>query len=301
MVWRVLVVSLIVVVGAAYLEFVVDFRTPHSRLRTRAALVTNNHPEPARLAATIAALKVRYGADADIRQLPMHLVVARNGNFVTSLPIPSVFDGASGMTQVLDDRTGVLNTFPFAISPYQQLDSAAPSLVPMIQMRVGRVFDGGSPDFDANDFAIRGCRTVPAADLGLRLSARILSLGGSSLCTTVSKHLPFHSMLVGVAVANGGTWIRPFARSACRILANAWLANTRQAGAALQPDYLECLLVDRPDNQPFGAGVSAFAYEVRQDGTLAAFAPDPTVLRESPLPINPNIPTFRQRMEARGH
>lgn len=299
--WRVLVVSLIAVVGAAYLEFVVDFRTPHTRLRTRAALVTNNHPEPARLATTMAALKVRYGADADIRQLPMHLVVERNGKFVASQPTPSVFDGASGMTQVLDDRDGVLRTFPFAISPYQQFDSAAPYLVPLIKMRVGRVFDGGSPDFDESDFAIQGCRTVSAADLGLRLSARIFSLGSSSLCTSVWKHLPFRTMLVGVAVADGGTWVRPFARSACRILANAWLANTRQAGAAQQPDYLECLLVDRPDNQPFGAGVAAFAYEVRQDGTLAAFVPDPTVLRESPLPINPNIPTFRQRMEARDH
>ena len=296
MAWRVLLGSLAVVFAAVYLEFVADFRTPRSSLATRAALVTNNHPEPDRLATSIAALKVKYGTDADVRQAAMNLIVTRNGKFLGSAPVPSVFHEASGMTQVVDDQAGVTSTFPFDISPYGQPDGVPPNLVPFVKMRVGRVFAGGSPEFDTEDFAIEGCRNVSPSALGLSLTARLLSLGNSELCTSVWKHPPFHRMLVGIAVANGGRWIRPFARGACRILANAWLANARQA--AQQPDYLECLLVDRPDNQPFGAGVSAFAYEIRKDGSLAAFAPDPTVVREAPLPINPDIPTFRERMEA---
>jgi hypothetical protein len=299
MAWRALLVVVIAICGAVYLEFGVDVRTPYSLLATRAALVTHNHPVPDRLASAIGALKAKYGQDADIRQLPTALVVERNGQFLASQPAPSEFHEALGMTQVVDSQAGVTSTFPFDVSPYEQRDGILPALVPNLKMRVGRIFAGGSPDFDLDDFSIEGCRSVSPSDLGLDLAGRILSLGNSTMCTSVWKHPPFHSMLVGIVVAKGGSWIRPFARGACRILSNAWLANTRQAATAPRPDYLECLLVDRPDNQPFGSGVSAFAYEVRQDGSLAAFAPDPTVLRERPLPVNPNLPTWRQRKEAR--
>jgi hypothetical protein len=296
--WRIMVAALIAACAAIYLEFGADFRTPRSSLATSAALVTHNMPSPERVAGAIAALKAKFGPGADVRQLPTDLVVTRNGQFVASEPIPGVFHEALGMTQVVDDA-GITSTFPFHVGPYEVRNSVLPIVVPMLKMRVGRVFAGGSPEFDLDDFSIEQCRTVPPSELGMGLAARLLRPGNSTVCTSVWKHPPFHRMPVGIVVANGGGWIRPFARGACRILSNAWLATARRATATQQPDYLECLLVDRPDNEPFGSGVSAFAYEVRKNGSLAAFAPDPSVLREAPLRVNPNLPTFRQ-VEAQG-
>ncbi len=276
---------------AVYLEYGADFRTPRSSLPMRGALVTHNKPVTERFAGAVAALKAKYGSDVEVRQTPSYFIVQRNGQYVASQTPPSVFHEALGMTQVRAD--GVIRTFPFHVSPYELHHSILPRVVPMLKMSVGRVFEGDNPDFGLDDFSIEQCRMLSPAELGLGLERRLLRLGNSAICTSVWKRPPVRRMLVGIVVADGGSWVRLFARGACRILSNAWLKSNRRTSAT-QPDYLECLLVDRPDNQPFGSGVSAFAYEVRKDGSLATFWQDPGVLRTAPLPINPNLPTFRR-------
>ena len=59
-----------------------------------------------------------------------------------------------------------------------------------------------------------------------------------------------------------------------------------------QPNYVQCLLVGRPENKPFGSGVSTVAYEVRKDGSLAQFEQRPVVIREQPLLPSASVPRF---------
>ena len=73
--------------------------------------------------------------------------------------------------------------------------------------------------------------------------------------------------LVGAVVADGGPWIRPFIRGACRTLAQAWLEKLSDAEPGRPPAYVQCVLVDRPGvpRQP----ISSLVFEVRRDATLA--------------------------------
>ena len=147
----------------------------------------------------------------------------------------------------------------------------------------------GSLDFDGDDFSIDHCRMVSARELGLTLAGRVLGLGNSTICTVAWKREPSRRMLFGIVAADGGNWIRPFARGACRVLSDAWLASARSVDAE-KPDYLQCLLIDRHENQPFGSGVSTLAYEVRKDGSLARFHSTPRVIEEVSIGPDPSPP-----------
>src|SRR4029079_15650659 len=124
-------------------------------------------------------------------------------------------------------------------------------------------------------------------------AGRLLGLGSSTICTVIWKREPSRRMLFGIVVADGGNWIRPFVRGPCRVLSNAWLANARRTDAE-QPDYLQCLLIDRRENQPFGSGVSTFAYEIREDSSLARFYSTPRVIEEVPLGPDPRVPAYNR-------
>src|SRR5215204_4380316 len=121
-----------------------------------------------------------------------------------------------GVTQIARED-GKVSSFPFHISPYEIRDSIHPALVPMLKMRLALAFER-SVDFDLNDFSISRCRQLSANELGLTTADRLLHLGRSTVCTVTWKRAPSRSMLTGIVVADGGFWIRPFARSACRML-----------------------------------------------------------------------------------
>jgi hypothetical protein len=287
-----------VVCAAIYLEFVADFRTPRSSLAMRGALVTHNKLPPESLAAVTAALKAKFGAAAEVWQGPTGINAKLDGKIVATEPAHTFFHEALGITQVADE-SGAISTFPFHVSPHELRDSIHPALVPALMMRVAPVFPAGSVHFDLSDFSIEHCRMVPAREVGLGFAGRILGLGNSTICTVVWKRAPSRRMLAGIVVADGGRWIRPFVRRACRMLSNAWLASARLVNPEQPPDYLQCLLIDQPENQPFGSGVSTFAYEVRRDGSLAQFQSRPRAIEEAPLAPDPRIPTFQQRIESR--
>jgi hypothetical protein len=284
-----LAAALVVLVGGIVLEFVVDIRTPRSGLAMRSALVTHNKLPPETLAAAAVKLKAKFGEDATVWQGPTGIYVRRDGDILAIEPAKTFFHEALGITQVVD-TVGAIATFPFHVSPYELRDSAYPQLVPSLMMRVAPAFTPGNLDFDAADFSIDHCRSVAPRELRLTLANRILRLSPSTLCTVTWKREPARRMLIGIVAADGGRWIRPFTRSACRVLSNAWLANARKIDAG-QPNYLQCLLVDRRKNQPFGSGVSSFAYEVRKDGSLARFYSTPRGLEEAPLGPDPRVPT----------
>jgi hypothetical protein len=285
----------VVLAGVIYLEFVIDIRTPQSALAMRSALVTHNKLPPETLDAITIKLKAKFGQDATVWQGPTGVYVRRDAEILAIEPAETFFHEALGITQVADDA-GAVATFPFHVSPYQLRDSVHDRLVPALMMRVAPAFTPGNLDFEGDDFSIDHCRMASAPELGLTLAGRLLGLGSSTICTVIWKREPSRRMLFGIVVADGGNWIRPFVRGACRVLSNAWLANARRTDAE-QPDYLQCLLIDRRENQPFGSGVSTFAYEIREDSSLARFYSTPRVIEEVPLGPDPRVPAYR-RVEA---
>jgi hypothetical protein len=163
----------------------------------------------------------------------------------------------------------------------------------MIKMRVGAAFPTDSLDFKNSDFAVEQCGSSSAKELGLSVAVWLLDLRNMKSCTVTWKRTPARRMLVGIAVAEGGRWIRPFVRGACRTLSYAWLDMARKTNSGPQPDYVQCMIVDRPDNSPAGSGISASGYEVRANGALALIRPAPSTVREWPLTPDPRLPTFK--------
>jgi hypothetical protein len=291
-VWLVAAIGILACI-AIYLEFVIDFRTPRSSLAMRGALFTGNKLPPETLAAVTAALKAKYGEAAKVWQGGAGINATLNGKIVATEPVQTFFYEASGITQVAD-KAGAISTFPFSVSPYEVRDSFPSRLVPILKMVVGPVFSAGNLDFDQYDFAIEQCQTRSARELGLGLANWILDLGNSTICTVVWKRAPSRRLLVGVVVSGGGHWVRLFVRSVCRMLSYAWLASAQRANSEQQPDYAQCLLVDDPDNQPFGSGISSIAYEIRKDGSLAVFGSEPRAIIMAPLKPDPRLPTFHR-------
>jgi hypothetical protein len=277
-------------IGAIYLEFAADIRTPRSALAMRGALVTHNKLPPESLAAATAAMKAKFGPATEVWQGPSAINAKLDGEIVATAPARTFFHEALGVTQITGED-GKISTFPFHVSPYELHDSIHPALVPMLKMRLGIAFDSNL-DFDRYDFSINRCRQLSARELGLATADRILHLGRSTICTVVWKRAPSRRMLIGIVVADGGPWIRPFVRSACRMLSKAWLAGAGHAER--QPNYVQCLLIDRPENNPFGSGVATVAYEIRKDGSLARLEQQPQVVYEQPLRPDARLPTFHR-------
>jgi hypothetical protein len=278
---------------AIYLEFVIDFRTPRSSLAMRGALVTSNKVPPETLATVTASLKAKYGEAAKVWQSGAGINATLNGKIVATEPAQTFFFEASGVTQVADE-VGVISTFPFSVSPYEVRDSLPSRLVAMIKIGVGPIFPPGSLDFDQYDFSIEQCQARSARKLGLGLANWILDLNNSTICTVVRKDALSRRLLVGVVVSNGGRWVRLFVRGVCRMLSYAWLASAQRANSEQRPDYAQCILVDDPENEPFGSGISSVAYEIRKDSSLAVFGSEPRVIILAPLMPDPRIPTFHR-------
>lgn len=291
-IWLVAAIGILACI-AVYLEFVIDFRTPRSSLAMRGALVTSNKLSPETLAAVTAALKAKYGEAAKVWQGSAGINASLDGKIVATAPADTYFYEASGITQVAD-KAGAISTFPFNVSPFEARDSFPSRLVPMIKMVVGPVFPAGSLGFGRNDFAIEQCQMHSARELGLGLANLILDLGNSTICTVVWKRAPSRRMLVGIVISRGGIWVRPFVRGVCRMLSYAWLASAQRANSGRRLDYAQCSLVDDPENQPPGSGLTSVAYEVRKDGSLAVFGSEPRAIIMAPLKPDPRLPTFHR-------
>jgi hypothetical protein len=219
--------------GAAYLEFVRDIRTPRS---------------PAVLAGAVRAVHASQ-TERDIAATP------------------SRFMEALGVLLVGADIRR-MSIFPFRIGPGRPPDvEARETLLADVRDRFGSTFRAGVLGFAKDDFAVGTCRNMPASDLGLAGAARLLELSNATTCFVNWRRPPTATMLVGVAIADGGPWIRPFTRGVCTRLARAWIDQTTVTDGARMPNYVGCVLVDRPTRM-VGA-TSNYVYEVRKDGVLA--------------------------------
>jgi hypothetical protein len=275
---------------AIYLEFAIDIRTPRSPLKMQGALATHNGLPAGALAAAATAFKAKFGEATEVWQGPAGINAKLNGRIVATEPAHTVFHEALGITQIADGA-GAISTFPFDVSPYQLLNSMSAVVLPILKMEVEAVAPISNPDFDLKDFSIEHCRMFSNLELA-GFGKWLLNLKGSTVCTIIWKRTS-RRLLIGIAATDGEWWLRPFVRGACRALSRAWLANDRQVNPNQQPDYLQCLIVDRPENNPNGSGVATLAYEIRKDGSLARFEQSPRLLRMQPLKPNKSMPVFR--------
>jgi hypothetical protein len=255
------------IAAASYLEFGLDIRTPRSRDFMAGVVGTNVRIPPARYNAVAAAMKAKYGPDARTWVSAHGTTTRLYGHVVASEELPFRFFEAVGLTLV-GKTPGTVSTFPFRISPERLPRRVEENfLATTISVRFQRVLKPRVLDFRNNDYLIAPCWNFSAAELNLPVASRLLSLGRTTLCMVMWKHVPITRMLVGVTIADGGAWIRPFARGACRVLAYAWLEKARAMAGAERPDYLQCMLADRPQSREHS--VSTLVYELRQDDTLA--------------------------------
>ena len=111
------------------------------------------------------------------------------------------------------------------------------------------------------------CITISPADLPW--IGRQLRFQSGTFCVVFWKGPSRGSMLVGVALADGDPWMRPFSRRICRGLSAIALARVAETDHEPPPDYAACLLVDRPNRSGAAETLQAHVYEVRRDATLA--------------------------------
>jgi len=280
-----------VIVGTVYLAFVSDVGTPRSSSTMRGIFETHNSIPPMAFKAISAASKSKFGEAAEIERVSTGIEVKVSGKVVATEPVPFRFYEAFGATEIVEP-SGARTVFPFYVSPYEMRPEPYPDLVRRVDHFLGQFFPPDDLDLDENEFSIEPCQSIPAKEFGIAL--RLLNIGDSIVCGVVSKREPSRRALVGVVSADGGRWIRPFVRGACRMLSGTWLARDRQLNEGRQPNYLQCMIADRPENEPNGSGVSALVYEVRSDNTLARMEGEPKALSLYPLKPDPRIPTFNK-------
>jgi hypothetical protein len=254
--------------AAIYLEFVRDIRTPRAELVVAGVVGINQQLSTERYIAITAAMKAKYGEQAETWIGPNGTTTRVDGQVVATEKIEGRFLDTIGVT-----LAGGAGNTPFGLFPFRIGPNAVPEPIPAsalahsIQERFKSVLVSGAMDFTERDFSIEGCRNLSAAELGLKIAGPLLRLGRTTLCTVVWKRTKPSRMLIGIAAADGGFWIRPFNRGVCRILAQAWLRNSSQSAQSQLPDFVQCMLADRPASKL--DAVSTRVYQVRPDGTLA--------------------------------
>jgi hypothetical protein len=229
---------------------------------------TSQRVPSARYNAMIAAMKAKYGEVAEVWLNPTNMVAKVGGEVVETRALNAQFYQAVGLTLAGPVGSDKLAVFPFEVgADTAEVPAGNREIVEEIQQRFSRAVKAEYLKIAATDFAIRDCHVLSPDELGLGLSATLLRLRNTTLCTVESRRAPRASMLMGLTLTGGGFWIRPLSLGACRLLSKAWLARVRAAPAAELPDYLQCMLVDRPTFR--ASAISTVVYLVRKDGTLA--------------------------------
>jgi hypothetical protein len=136
-----------------------------------------------------------------------------------------------------------------------------------LKSRFGKEFPVKYLEFDNRDAATDRCITMSPADLGW--AGRLLQFQSGTFCVVFWRGASPGSMLIGVALADGDPWMRPFTRRICRWITAVALARVTATDREPPPDYAACLLVDRPDRSGAAETLQTHVYEVRRDASLA--------------------------------
>jgi hypothetical protein len=253
--------------AAAYGELILDIRTPHASLAefhgitTSVAIPLGDYQQ---------AMKKKYGPDADtvLTTPPARVTTTVAGKVVEEANAPSTFADARGIF-VVGPPGHLESIFPFQINPRSPRRSGTNEqpIAQMLKNRFANHFPAKYLQFDDHDFLTDRCMTLSASDLGWL--GRLLRFRAGASCIVFWKGSSPSSMLIGVALADGDPWMRPFTRRVCRWFTETALARTAASDHEPLPDYAACVLVDRPDRSGAAETLQTHVYSVGRDAALA--------------------------------
>lgn len=255
---------------AALGELVLDIRTPRAALVELHAITTSVSIEIADYDHAAEAMKKKYGPDAEtaLETQPPRLITRVKGKVVEEKRAPGQFLDARGLF-VIGPRGRLESTFPFRIDPREApaFGRQGEPSVRYLKDRFGKKLSAKYFEFDDHDAVTDTCTTISPTDLGW--VGRQLRFQSGTFCIVFWKGASPGSMLIGVALADGDPWMRPFTRRICRWLTTIALGRVAAADRDAPPDYAACLLVDRPNRSGAEKTLRAHVYEVRRDASLA--------------------------------
>jgi hypothetical protein len=261
--WKMTLAAGIVVAMAVagYAEFVADIRAPRSSLAKKQAIEASLAVRTADFQRAQEDMKRKWGPRAQTSvEASGVLTTTVYGKVVQQSNLPAQFYDASGLF-VIGPPGQLASTFPFHIDPHKDPDEAESSEpLTALKSRLG-------VEFNDEDAVPDTCVALSASDLG-RLGA-LLRLETGTFCVVYWRGASPASMVIGVMLAHGDPWMRPFSERICRSLTSIALRRVASVDRTPPPDYAGCVLVDRPDRSEVGQMLRAHVYEVRRDSTLA--------------------------------
>jgi hypothetical protein len=267
-------VALFAASGAAavvlYLALVLDWFTPRSDAKREIVAAQNYSMLTADFAAIGEAVKKKYGPNARaVFNSDTGLMVEVDGKAVEAPAMPTRVIEVFGAVRIKDAAGDRL--FPF-LSTVDESQRDERREIDMAFFR--KRFADRAPgwfDLTEQDWKLAGCRTQATALPGGDRVAERIKLNESDVCEIRWLARTPETMLVGGAIAEGGTWIRHFSRRICRTLAEDWVRAGPVQEGGKRPGYVTCFLVHDPNNAINGIArvVRQHVYQVRDDGSLA--------------------------------
>jgi rhodanese-related sulfurtransferase len=205
-----IIAAAVAAAAAAYAELVLDIRTPRASL-SEVHGITSSVAIP--LGDYQEAMKKKYGPNAHtvFMNRPPRAITSVGRKIVEEDNTPGKFSDARGVF-VIGQRGHLESTFPFEIDPRVPPISGSvgkPS-AQYLRTRFGGNFPAKYLQFDDRDVLTDKCVTISPADLGWFGEA--LRFRGGVFCVVFWKGASPSSMLIGVALADGDPWMRPFNR-----------------------------------------------------------------------------------------
>jgi len=252
-------------IAAAYLEFGLDIRVARSQAWEAGVVSPVNKLSTERYIERTKEMKERYGPNAQTYIGPNAMTTKVNDELVGRENVRPSLLHVFGLTVIgARQNSDAVSIFPFQLAPDRDPTSPAMHfLAATIQAQYKRLFKNKYLDFSDADYAIEPCWSFGPEEVDLPIARQLLGLRRSAMCIVTWQREPRARMLVGFANTEGSLWLRTFARGACHVLAEAWLAKSADS---IPPDYVQCVLGDRPHSPN---GVSTVVYERLQDGQLA--------------------------------
>jgi hypothetical protein len=268
--WSLARISIAAVVAAAfvaagYAELVLDLRAPRVVL-DEAAVINTQSRIASGSEALDAAMKTKYGPKAItyFQPKPTQWVVKVGDQVVHRAPATMRVSGGFGFVAI-GPPGKIASLFPFRLDLQDKQPSHRFSMEELRQWLDNN--DRITRYLDLND---RAEADGPCVELGpseFGWTGKLLDLRAGRFCLIGSTAGRRASALIGVALADGDPWMRPFAGRICRGVTALALRKIAAANPRL-PDYAACFLVDRPTRQ--GTAALHFQdYGVGAGGTLA--------------------------------
>ena len=250
-----------VLAAIAYAELVADIRAPHSSLAKKQAIEASLSVGTADFHRADEDMKRKWGPRAQTSIAASGVLTTTvDGEVVAQINLPTQFYDASGIF-VVGPPGQLQSTFPFHIDPHKDSDEAVGSEpLTALKKRLG-------VEFNDDDAPVGTCVALSPSDLGWL--STLLQFKTGTFCVVYWRGASPASMLIGIVLARGDPWMRPFSERLCRSLTPIGLLRVAEVDHTPPPDYAGCVLVDRPDRSEVGQILRAHVYEVRRNSTLA--------------------------------